>query len=436
MEDTLFSKKVNNSDMSLRPLAYRMRPSKLEDFIGQGHILDEGKLLNRLIEKDCIQSVILWGPPGCGKNSLALLIASLTKRNFISLNAVESDTQHLRKTVETSRFNLQQFGKKTVVFIDEIHRFNKAQQDLLLPYIEEGDVTLIGATTYNPAYSLIGALRSRSLIFELKPLKKEDIVKIANRAIQKEQEKIDFPILISEEVLRIIAEKCGGDARIALNTVEVIILSIDKNNNTVTRSFVEECLPKTAVRYDKDESEHYDTISIYIKSMRGSDPDSAVYWLGKMIEGGEDPAYIARRLCIFASEDIGMADPKAILIADSALHLVSEIGMPEARIVLSHATIYLATAPKSNSSIIAIDNAINDIKTEGAEDAPDFVRKTGVKKENYVYSHDSPEGITGQDYRGSSKIYYIPGNKGYESLIQKRTDLWKQIKQKRKLETK
>jgi putative ATPase len=436
MENTLFSKKDNTSDMNLRPLAYRMRPARLEDFIGQGHILDEGKLLNRLIGKDCIQSVILWGPPGCGKNSLALLIASLTKRNFISLNAVESDTQHLRKTVETSRFNLQQFSKKTVVFIDEIHRFNKAQQDLLLPYIEEGDITLIGATTYNPVYSLIGALRSRSHIFELKPLKKEDIIKIIKKAIQKEQEKTDFPILISEDVLRIIAEKCGGDARIALNTIEVIILSLDGNKNTVTKALVEDCLPKAAVRYDKDDSGHYDTISIYIKSMRGSDPDSAVYWLGKMIEGGEDTAYIARRLCIFASEDIGMADPKAILIADSALHLVSEIGMPEARIVLSHATIYMATAPKSNSSIIAIDNAINDIKTEGAEDAPGFVRKTGEKKEKYVYSHDSPEGITGQDYRESSKIYYIPGNKGYESLIQKRTDLWKQIKQKRKLETK
>ena len=381
---TLFENIEDQDTLYQRPLAFRMRPKSFDEFVGQEHIVGSDKLLRKMIQTDCFQSIILWGPPGCGKNSLASLIAFLTRRNFVSINAVEANTNTLRKTVETAKFRLKQSGKRSLLFIDEIHRFNKAQQDLLLPYVEEGDIAMIGATTHNPVFSLITALRSRSHVFELKPLKKREIITVLKAAVKKEREKEVEKFRIEEGVFEMIAEKCGGDARIALNTLEIAI-AVSCGDNVITADIVSECLPFAAVRYDKDESEHYDTISIFIKSMRGSDPDGAVYWLGKMIAGGEDPLFIARRLAIFASEDIGMADPRALQIADSTLRLVSEIGMPEARIILSHAAIYMATSPKSNASYQAIDNVLRDIQSHSSNAVPDFVRKTTEQPKNHKF---------------------------------------------------
>ncbi|MBN1522402.1 MAG: replication-associated recombination protein A [Candidatus Aureabacteria bacterium] len=432
--ETLFEKVDHKDDgQALRPLSYRMRPETFEQFAGQEHILGKGKILRRMIEHDCFQSVVLWGPPGCGKNSLASMIALMTKRDFVSINAVEANTSHLRKTVETSRFHLQQSGRRTLLFIDEIHRFNKAQQDLLLPYVEAGDVVLIGATTHNPVFSLISPLRSRSHIFELKALKKDDIRKILNFSLEKENERLKRNIKVEKGAFDLIVEKCGGDARIALNTLETAISTTDKKSPAITVQLVSECLPYAAVRYDKDESEHYDTISIFIKSLRGSDPDAALYWLGKMISAGEDPLFIARRLAIFASEDIGMADPRALIIADSTMRLVGEIGLPESRIILSQAVIYMATAQKSNASYMAIDSVLQEIQSQGVEHVPEFVRKTPSERtEEYKYSHDFRNGISGQDYREAEKIYYNPKDTGYESIIRKRIGLWRKIKSKKK----
>ncbi|MCK5706135.1 MAG: replication-associated recombination protein A [Candidatus Aureabacteria bacterium] len=429
MDDISLFSEIDNKKSSLsRPLAYRMRPCSFDDFIGQENILGKDKLLRRMILNDCLQSVILWGPPGSGKNSLASLMAFLTKREFVSINAVESNTNALRKTAQNARYNLNHLNKRTLLFIDEIHRFNKAQQDLLLPYVEEGDLTLIGATTHNPVFSLITALRSRSHIFELKPLRKSDIRIILINALQSINKDKKDKVTVSDDVIDRIADRCGGDARIALNTLELSLQTYHKTA-PITVDVIDECLPHAVVKYDKDESEHYDTISIFIKSMRGSDPDAAVFWLGKMLASGEDPLFIARRIAIFASEDIGMADPQALLIADSSMRLVAEIGMPEARIILSHAVIYMSTALKSNASFSAINAVLSDIESNGVEDIPDFIRKTPNKNnEKYLYSHNYKEGITGQDYRSEKKLYYNPKDTGYESVIRKRIGLWKKIK--------
>lgn len=399
------------------PLAYRMCPRTLDEYVGQEHILGHGKLLRRAIEADRITSLILYGPPGTGKTALARIIAEKTKADFEWLNAATIGLDEIRKVIRDAKARKAK-GIHTIVFLDEIHRFNKLQQDALLPDVEEGNITLIAATVENPFFYVNSALLSRSQVFELKPLTEEDILNILNNALQEKERGLgNLNIVADENSLKHIAKMSDGDARKALSAMEIASLTTepDKDGNIkITIQIAEESIQKKVIVYDKKGDQHYDTISAFIKSMRGSDPDAAIYYLAKMLYAGEDPRFVARRIVICASEDVGNADPMALIIATSALRAVEFIGMPEARIPLAQATIYIASAPKSNACYKAIEAALKDISTEETMEVPDHLKDShypGAKElghgKGYKYPHDYG-GYVEQDYLKKKKKYYKP----------------------------
>lgn len=418
------------------PLAARMRPQTLEDIVGQEHILGEGKLLRRAIEADRLGSIILYGPPGCGKTTLAEVIAKTTNRRFERTSGVLANVAILRKLLEGASHWKKMNGQDTILFIDEIHRFNKSQQDVLLPYVEEGDIIMIGATTHNPFFFINTPLNSRSQIFQLQQLTAEEIIEILQRALSAPTG-LNGLVSVTDDGLQHLAAVCEGDARRALNALEIAALTTPPQQNGMvhlTRHEIEESVQKKAVVYDHDEDEHYDTISAFIKSVRGSDPNAAVYWLAKMLYAGEDPRFIARRLIILASEDIGNADPRGITVAVSAMQAVEFIGMPEARITLAQATTYLSCAPKSNAAYLAVDAALNDVENGRTLPVPKYLQ-SGPKPDKgnvkYQYAHNGEDHFVDQQYVPTDKIYYEPTDQGYEETIRKRIEYWNSLRKKK-----
>lgn len=432
----IFDYAYENRKKKEAPLASRMRPRSLEEFKGQKHILSESSQLYRSIKADRLSSVIFYGPSGTGKTSLARVIANTTKADFKQINATTSGKKDMQETIETAKRNLAGYGKKTILFIDEIHRFNKAQQDYLLPFVEDGTVTLIGATTENPYFEVNGALISRSLIFELKPLEKKDIISIIDEALMdKERGMGSYNGAMDDDAKEFLAEISGGDARIALNAVELALLTTPASEDGkihVTSEVIGQCVQKKNVRYDRDGDNHYDTISAFIKSMRGSDPDAAVYYLARMLYAGEDVDFIARRIMICAAEDVGNADPRALQVAVAAAQAVHVLGMPEARIPLSEAAIYVACAPKSNASYLAIDKALESVKTRSIKSVPPHLADAhyaGAAKLghgiDYKYAHDFPEHYVKQQYlpdEVAEERFYEPGDLGYEKTMKERLE--------------
>src|SRR5882724_8188351 len=414
-----------------QPLAARMRPRDLNEFVGQSHILGPGQLLRRAIEADRIQSLIFYGPPGTGKTSLAQIIARQTRSKFERLSGVESNVADMRRVLSGAANRLENTGQSTILFIDEIHRFNKSQQDVLLPEVESGVVKLIGATTHNPFFFVNSPLVSRSQIFELRPLSEEELFSLLERALADKERGLGYlKISADENALRHLAKISDGDARKALNALEIAALTTAPQKNGVihlTLEVAEQSIQKKAVVYDGDGDAHYDTISSVIKSMRGSDPDAALYWLAKMIHAGEDPRFIARRIMICAAEDVGLADPMALVLATAAHQAAEFVGWPEAQIPLAEATIYIATANKSNTSIVAIDAALEDVKSGRTLAVPEHLRDAhyaGAKKmghgAGYDYAHDHPDHFVAQDYLGAIKHYYEPSDQGVEGKIRER----------------
>ena len=392
-----------------KPLAYRMKPKTLDDFFGQEHIIGKDKLLYRLIKADKLSSVIFWGPPGCGKTSLARVIANTTKYNFVELNATSSGVQDIKKVAEDTKNVFLNPKGKTIVFIDEIHRFNKLQQYALLPLVEKGIIILIGATTENPYFEVNKALVSRSTIFKLEPLKKEAVEKIIKNAIQDTQNGLgNYNINITEETISFLAKSTMGDVRTALNALELATISSDMDIDgsvTITEEILEECMQSKKLHYDKNSEAHYDTISAFIKSMRGSDVDASIHYLARMLEAGEDPMFIARRIVICAAEDVGLANPNALVIANACMQAVHQIGMPEARIILAEAVCVVAKSRKSNSAYEAINSAIEDVKNIDVGKIPMYLRNAPIDKMQeegygvgYKYPHNYPGGIVDEQY--------------------------------------
>ncbi len=420
------------------PLAARLRPQSLDDVVGQEHVLGPGKLLRRAIEADRLGSLILYGPPGCGKTTLAEVIARTTHRRFERTSGVLANVQVLRELLQTAEHRHTHAGTETILFIDEIHRFNKAQQDVLLPYVEQGAITLIGATTHNPFFFINSPLTSRSQIFQLEPLSVDAVRRLLQRALTHPDGLAKQCVQLEDEAATHWGEVCEGDARRALNALEIAVLTTPPAGDgtiCITRAVAEESIQKKAVVYDHDEDEHYDTISAFIKSVRGSDPHAATYWLAKMLYAGEDPRFIARRLIILASEDIGNADPRGLTIAVAALSAVDFVGMPEARITLAQATTYLATAPKSNAAYRAVEQALKDVKEGRTLPVPKPLRDggpVGRKKLGYTgyrYAHAYEGHFVDQAYMPTSAIYYEPSNQGYELTIGKRMAHWDALRQ-------
>ncbi len=406
------------------PLALRICPKRLSDFVGQEHILGKGKLLRRAIEADRIVSLIFYGPPGCGKSALARIIAEGTKAYFEELNAVTSGVADLRRIIERAWQRRKLSGQKTILLIDELHHFNRSQQDALLPDVEKGIVTIIGITTENPYFYVNSRLLSRSQIFEFRPLSDEDLGVILKRAIEDKENGLGKKrIKIAPEALKHLIKTANGDARRALNALEVAVMTTKPSPNgeiDITLSVAEESIQKKAVVYDKKGDGHYDTISAFIKSMRGSDPDATLYWLAKMIYAGEDPRFIARRIVICASEDVGNADPQALVVANAALEACEFLGMPEAKIPLAQAAIYVACAPKSNAAYKGIDKALADIEEKKILKPPKYLTKVGQK--DYKYPHNYSKGWVQQDYLPEKRKYYFPTEEGYEAKIKKRME--------------
>ena len=418
-----------------QPLAARMRPRNLDEFAGQTHILAPGQLLRRAIEADRIQSLIFFGPPGTGKTSLAQIIARQTKSKFERLSGAESNVADMRHVLSAAANRLENTGQSTILFIDEIHRFNKAQQDVLLPDVESGGVRLIGATTHNPFFFVNSPLVSRSQIFELRPLTEDELFSLLQRALADSERGLGYmKIRADENALRHLAKMADGDARKALNALEIAVLTTTPDKKGVVHiniAAAEQSIQKKAVVYD-DEDAHYDTISAFIKSMRGSDPDAALYWLAKMIHAGEDPRFIARRIVICAAEDVGLADPMALVLANAALQVAEFVGWPEARIPLAEATVYIATANKSNSAYLAIDAALEDVRSGRTLPVPEHLRDTHYKGaerlghgKGYEYAHDHPGHFVAQDYLGADKCYYKPTEQGVEKKIKERVEQWR-----------
>lgn len=419
-----------------RPLAARMRPRNLEEYTGQSHILGPGQLLRRAIEADRIQSLIFYGPPGTGKTSLAQIIAQRTKSKFERLSGVESNVADMRRVLAAAANRLENTGAATILFIDEIHRFNKAQQDVLLPDVESGVIKLIGATTHNPFFFVNSPLVSRSQIFELRPLSEDDLLGLMRRALRDEERGLGYLKPAAEEAaLAHLAKVADGDARKALNSLEIAALTTAPDADGVVRitlAVAEQSIQKKAVVYDGDGDAHYDTISAFIKSMRGSDPDAALYWLAKMIHAGEDPRFIARRIVICAAEDVGLADPMALVLANAALAASEFVGWPEARIPLAEATIYIATAHKSNSAITAVDAALEDVRSGRTVAVPEHLRDahySGAKRlghgAGYQYAHSGEGHFVAQDYLGANKRFYEPTEQGVEKKIKERLEKWR-----------
>ena len=421
-----------------QPLAARMRPRDLSEFVGQSHILGPGQLLRRAIEADRIQSLIFYGPPGTGKTSLAQIIARQTRGRFERLSGVESNVADMRRVLSAAANRLENTGQFTILFIDEIHRFNKAQQDVLLPDVEAGVVRLIGATTHNPFFFVNSPLVSRSQIFELRPLQEADLLELLNRALRDPERGLGYLRIEAEEAaLRHLARLSDGDARKALNSLEIAALTTAPDPDGVIRinlATAEQSIQKKAVVYD-DEDAHYDTISAFIKAMRGSDPDAALYWLAKMIHAGEDPRFIARRLLIHAAEDVGLADPMALVLANAALNAAEFVGWPEARIPLAEATLYIATAHKSNTVVASVDAALKDVEAGRTLPVPEHLRDAsypGARRlgrgEGYKYAHDYPGHFVPQDYLTEARRYYEPTEQGVERKIKERLDKWRALR--------
>jgi len=415
------------------PLAARMRPRTLEEFVGQEHIVGEGRLLRRAIEADRLfSSIILWGPPGTGKTTLAMIIARHTQSHFDTISAVMAGVNDIRQLVKAARDRRGMYGQRTIVLVDEIHRFNKAQQDALLPHVEDGTIILIGATTENPYFEVIGPLVSRSRVFQLKPLNEDELRVILKRALTDEERGYGRrKVRIDEEALAHLVRIAGGDARIALNALELAVESTPPDEQDVIHidlKVAEDSIQRRALLYDKDGDAHYDTISAFIKSLRGSDPDAALYWLAKMIYAGEDPRFIVRRMIIFASEDVGLADPQALVVATSAAQALEWVGLPEAQYNLAEAAIYLATAPKSNSAG-AYFKALADVEREGKVEVPNHLKdatrdgRALGHGQDYKYPHNYPGHYVRQQYLPDElqgRRYYEPGTLGYEREIAKR----------------
>lgn len=413
------------------PLASRLRPRTLDEVVGQQHIIGKDKLLYRAIKADKISSIIFYGPPGTGKTTLAKVIAGTTSAEFKQINATVAGKKDMEDVVKEAKDLLGMYGKKTILFVDEIHRFNKSQQDYLLPFVEDGTLILIGATTENPYFEVNGALISRSRIFELKPLEKEDIKELLRRAVSDEERGMGtYRAQIEEDAMEFLADVANGDARAALNAIELGIMTTERSADGVIHidlSVAQECIQKRAVRYDKSGDSHYDTISAFIKSMRGSDPDAAVYYLARMLYAGEDIKFIARRIMICASEDVGNADPQALTVAVSAAQAIERIGMPEAQIILSQAVAYVASAPKSNAACMAVFQAMETVKETRTMPVPVHLQDKhykGAEKlghgQGYLYAHDYPNHYVKQQYlpdglEGSS--FYVPTEIGYEKQI-------------------
>ncbi|ADL35012.1 recombination factor protein RarA [Butyrivibrio proteoclasticus B316] len=427
----LFDYMRQNNKEKESPLAARMRPRTLDEVVGQQHIIARDKLLYRAISADKLSSIILYGPPGTGKTTLAKVIAGTTKAEFMQINATIAGKKDMEDVVNKAKDNLGMYGKKTILFIDEIHRFNKGQQDYLLPFVEDGTVILIGATTENPYFEVNGALISRSIIFELKPLTADDIKVLLNRAVTDNERGMGaYKAVLETDAADFLADLADGDARHALNAIELGILTTPRSEDGlihITKEVAEECIQKKVARYDKDGDNHYDTISAFIKSMRGSDPDAAVYYLARMLNAGEDPKFIVRRMMVCASEDVGNADPQALQVAVSASLAVERLGMPEARITLAQAASYIATAPKSNAAICAIDDAMATVRETGNLPIPSHLQDAHYKSAGklghgigYKYAHDYPNNYVEQQYLPyelNGKEFYNPSGNGYEVKI-------------------
>ena len=409
------------------PLAVRMRPRSLDGFVGQEDILGPDKLLRRLIESDKISSLILYGPPGCGKTTLALIISEKTMSHFERINAASNNVQDMRRIIDAAKKREALDGKRTILLVDEIHRFNKAQQDVLMPDVEAGNPVLIGTTTHNPFFYVNAALLSRSQVFEFKKLSDEAVINILKKAISdKEYGLGNMPVKMDENALKHLAKVSEGDARRGLQALEVGVLTTPAEKDKkihFTMKIAEESIQKKAVLYDKDEDGHYDTISAFIKSMRGSDPDAVLYWLAKMIYAGEDPRFIARRIVICAAEDVGNADPQAIVVANAALQISEFVGMPEARIPLAQAAVYVACAPKSNAAYLGIEAALKDVEEGKTLEVPDHLKDASLDSEafghgkSYKYAHEFKDHYVKQEYKPSDKAYYFPTEMGYEKKI-------------------
>ena len=428
-------------DLVSQPLAARLRPETIEEYVGQEHLLGRGRVLRRMIEQDRISSMIFWGPPGVGKTTLAQIIARMTRSVFINFSAVTSGIKEIRIVMEKAEKN-RQIGQRTIVFVDEIHRFNKAQQDAFLPFVEKGSIILIGATTENPSFEVNGALLSRCRVFVLQPLSAEDLLKMLKHALQSPKGFGGQKIEISDDLLNLIANFANGDARSALSTLEMVILNGDMQGDTVvvTKEILEQCISKKSLLYDKNGEEHYNLISALHKSMRNSDPDAAVYWLARMLEAGEDPLYVARRVTRFASEDVGMADPKALEIAVAAYQACHFIGMPECTVHLTEAVVYMSLAPKSNAMEVAYNTARVDALNMIAEPVPLVIRNAPTKLmknlnygKGYQYAHDTEDKLTNMQCLPDSllgKTYYQPTEEGFEARYKERLRQIKEWKRK------
>lgn len=427
----LFDYMRNNTLEKESPLAARLRPATLEEVVGQQHIIGKDKLLYRAIKADKLSSIIFYGPPGTGKTTLAKVIANTTSADFMQINATAAGKKDMEEVVEKAKNTLGMYGKKTILFVDEIHRFNKGQQDYLLPFVEDGTLILIGATTENPYFEVNTALLSRSVIFELTPLMKEDIAKLIDRAVyDKEKGMGAYDAVIDDDAREFLSDIANGDARAALNAVELAVLTTQKSEDGKIHIDIEaasECIQKRVVRYDKTGDNHYDTVSAFIKSMRGSDPDAAVYYLTRMLYAGESITFIARRIMICASEDVGNADPNALLVAVAAAQAVERIGMPEAKIILSQAVTYVATAPKSNASYMAVNKAYDIVKDTKTAKIPAHLQDSHYKGAaklghgmGYMYAHDYPNHYVKQQYMPEGMediVLYEPAEIGYEKRI-------------------
>ena len=429
-----YMREKNNKKES--PLASRLRPTTLEEVVGQEHIIGKDKLLYRAIKADKISSIIFYGPPGTGKTTLAKVIACTTKAEFKQINATSSGKKDMQEVVENAKDNLGMYGKKTILFIDEIHRFNKAQQDYLLPFVEDGTVILIGATTENPYFEVNSALVSRSIIFELHTLSKEDIATLIVRAIEDKEKGLGvYNAFIDDDALEFLSDAANGDARNALNAIELGVLTTEPDKDGrihITLDVASECIQRRALKYDKDGDNHYDTISAFIKSMRGSDPDAAIYYLARMLSAGEDVKFIARRIMICASEDVGNADPNAIVVATSAAQAVERIGMPESQIILAQAASYVALAPKSNSSVIAIGKAMAYVASNPAYHIPPYLQDAHYSNAKdlgrgigYMYAHDYKNHYAPQQYLPDEVVgetFYELSDMGYEQKLKEHMD--------------
>jgi putative ATPase len=425
---SLFAQAEDAHRLAARPLADRMRPRVLSEFVGQQHFLGQGKLLHRLLKADRLGSVIFYGPPGTGKTTLARLLASESNSKFRQISAVASGVKELREEIEAADDLLAASGQRTLLFVDEIHRFNKAQQDVLLPSVESGVVILVGATTQNPFFALTSALVSRSRVFEFQPLSVEEIKTLLRRALADTERGLGkIPIHLHDDALEFLAQTCDGDARRALSALEIGALSCDERPVEFSRRLAAESVQRKAIEYDAHGDAHYDAASALIKSIRGSDPDAGLYWLARMLEGGEEVRFLARRLVILASEDVGNADPHALPLAVAAMQACEFVGLPECQLTLAQAVTYLACAPKSNASALAIEAARRDVREARLLPVPRHLRDasySGAARlghgEGYRYSHDSPDAIAAQDYLGVEKEYYHPADRGFEAELARR----------------